>query len=114
TGEPLAFVSVAELLEVGEFLVAAGAAAGEANEDRALVAKLGQVDDLTGGVLDLEVRGLLADGDLGARHRRGVGGFEGGGQNGQHQGSGKKAGHWEASFEEGAAGLPTRSTSEGA
>ena len=48
-------------LEVGQLLVAAEAAAGEADQHRTLGAEFGQADFLARPVLDAEVRRGLAD-----------------------------------------------------
>ena len=51
-------------MKVRQFLVAAEAAAGEAHQHRAFGGQLGEVDFLAGGILDFEVGGSLADGNL--------------------------------------------------
>jgi hypothetical protein len=53
-----------EGLEVGQFLVAAGTAASEADKYRPLGGQFRQVDGVAVGVLDLEGGGLGADVDL--------------------------------------------------
>ena len=64
TRQALRLVGGVQFLKVRQFLVAAQAAAGEAHQHRAFGGKLGEVDFLAGGILDFEVGGGLADGDL--------------------------------------------------
>jgi len=57
-------------LEVRQLFVANPSSRSEPDEHRSLAGQVGEVDDLTRGVLDRERGGLFADGDF--LHRHGV------------------------------------------